>query len=77
MPPLLSLEETDALDSGYKSYDDPMSTEMLEYIRDGSQSRTNVNRREACFKIRDCIKKIQPERKGALKDTKNTGKGSH
>ena len=36
MPPLLSSEETDALDSGNKSDDEPMSTEMLEDICDGS-----------------------------------------
>ena len=34
-----------------------------------------VNRREARYKIRDCIKKIQSEWKGSLKDTLNMGKG--
>ena len=61
MPPLLSKEETDALDSGNESGDDPMSPEMLEDIRDGSQSNTNVNMREARYKIRDRIKQIQSE----------------
>ena len=34
MPPLLSEEEMDAMDFGDESDDDPMSTEMLENIRD-------------------------------------------
>ena len=45
MTPLLSEEEMDVMDSGNDSDSDPISTEMLEYIRDGSQSRPNVNRR--------------------------------
>ena len=43
-----------------------MSTDMLEYIRDGSQSHPSINRREARSKIHDCIKKGQAEWKGAL-----------
>ena len=57
MPPLLSLEETDALDSGDESDDEPMSMEMSEHIRYGSQSHLNLNKRESCYKIRDRIKK--------------------
>ena len=38
-----------------------MSTEMLEYIRGGSQSHTNFNKREARYKISDCYKQIQSE----------------
>ena len=38
------------MDSGDESNDEPMSTEMLEDIRDGSQSNPNVNRREARYK---------------------------
>ena len=45
MPPLISEEEIDAMDSGYESDNNPISTEMLEDIRDGSQSHTSVNRR--------------------------------
>ena len=45
MPPLLSEEEMDAMDSGDESDDDPMSTQMLEDIRYGSHSHTNVNKR--------------------------------
>ena len=47
------------MDSGDKSDDEPMSTEMLEDIRDGSQSHPNVNRTEARYKIRDRIKQRQ------------------
>ena len=49
----------DAMNSGNESYDDTMSTEMLEDISDGSQSHPNVNQREARYQIRDCIKQIQ------------------
>ena len=45
MPPLLSKEEMDAMDSGGESNDKPMPMEMLEDIFDGSQSHLNVNRR--------------------------------
>ena len=69
MPPLLSEEKMDAMDSGDESDHEPMSMKILEDIRDGSQSHLNINRREARYKIRDCIKKRQPEWKGALKTT--------
>ena len=61
MPPLLTLEEIDALDSGDDSDDEPMSTEMLEDIRDGNQYHPNVNRIESRYKIRYRIKQIQSE----------------
>ena len=54
-----------------------MYTEMLEDIRDGSQYHPNVNRREASYKIRDHIKQRQSRWKGALKATRNMGKGLH
>ena len=63
------------MDSGNESYDEPISTEMLEDICDGSQFHPNVNRREARYKIRDSIEQRQPEWKGTLKKNKNTGKG--
>ena len=75
MPSLLSEEEMDAMFYGDESDDEPMSTDMLEDIYDGSQSHTNVNRIEARYKIRDCIKQTQSEWKGALKATRNMGKG--
>ena len=37
MPLLIIEEEMDAMDSGYESEDEPMSTEMLEDISDGGQ----------------------------------------
>ena len=46
-----------------------MFTEMLEDICGGIQSRPSVNRREAHYKIRDRIKRIQSEQKGALFST--------
>ena len=42
MPPLISEEEMDAMSSDDDSDDEPMSTEMLEDIRDSSQSHTSV-----------------------------------
>ena len=36
-----------------------------------------MNRREARYKIRDCIRQRQSEWKGALKDTQSMGKGLH
>ena len=49
----------DMMDSGNKSDHDPIPTEMVEYICDGSQSHPNVNRREACYEICDRIKQRQ------------------
>ena len=77
MTPLLSLEETDVLDFGDESDHDPISTEMLEDIRDGSQSHPDVNRRDARYKISDLIKQRHLEWKEALEHTRNMGKGSH
>ena len=42
MPPIQSEEDMDAMDSGYDSDHDIISTEMLEDICDGSQSHPNV-----------------------------------
>ena len=65
------------MDSGDESDDDPISAEMLEDIREGGQSHLDVNKREAGYKIRDFIKQRKFEWKGALKATRNTGKGLH
>ena len=59
MLPRITEEEMDAMDSEDESDNYLMSMEMLKYIRDGSQSHTNVNRIEAPYKIRDCIKQRQ------------------
>ena len=42
MPPLLSKEEIDANYSGDDSYVEPISTEMLVKICDGSQSHPTL-----------------------------------
>ena len=55
MPPLVSKEKMDTMDSVDESDDDSMSTDMLEDICDGSQSHSKVNRRESCYKVRDHI----------------------
>ena len=67
----------DATDSGDESDDDPISTEMLEYIRDRDQYHPNVNRRKDRYKIRDRIRQRQSEWKEALKYTQNMVKGLH
>ena len=65
------------LDSNGKSDHDLISTEMLEDICDRSRTHTNVNKMEARCKIRDRIKQMQLEWKGALKATRSMGKGLH
>ena len=50
---------------------------MLEYIRDGSQTHPNVNKREECYEIRERVRQRKSEWKGALKATRNMGKGLH
>ena len=77
MPPIISKEEMDAMNSCNESDDEPMSTEMLEYIHKGIQYHPNLNKREAHYKIRDRIKQGKLECKGALKTTLNIGKGLH
>ena len=65
----------DVMDSGDDSDDEPMSTDMLEDIRDGSKSHPSVNRREARYKIHYCMKLIQTACKWLLLSTQNMGKG--
>ena len=48
-----------AISSGDESDTEPMSIDMLEEISDGSQSHPRINSREACYNIRDCIKRGQ------------------
>ena len=74
---LLNEEDIDAMDFGDESYHDLISMYMLEDIRDRSQSHLNFNQRESRYKIRDRIRQRQLERKGALKYTRNMGKGLH
>ena len=42
-----------------ESDNEPMYTDMLEGIRDGSQSNPSINKRKTCYKICDCIKLVQ------------------
>ena len=45
----MSKQDMDAINSGDESDHDLVSTEMLEDIRDGSQTHPNVNKREARY----------------------------
>ena len=56
MPPLISEEKMDVMDSGDESEDEPMSTEMLEDIRNGSNYHPGVNKIETRYKRHDHIK---------------------
>ena len=62
---------------GDESDSEPMSTDLLEDIRDGSQSRPIINRREARYNIRDHIFLKQSECKGVLLSTRSMGKVIH
>ena len=53
---MMSKQYMENLDSNEKSDHDLISTEMLEDIRDGSQTHPNVNKREARYKIRDRVR---------------------
>ena len=57
----MSEQDMDSINSGDESYHDIISTEMLQDICDRSQTHLNVNKREARYKIRDCIRQIQYE----------------
>ena len=74
---MMSKQEMDAINSGDESDHYLISTEMLEDIRDRSQTHPNVNRRQASYKIRDLLRQRQSQWKGALKDTQNMVKGLH
>ena len=65
------------LDSNEKSNHGLISIERLEDIHDGIQTHQTVNKRESRCKIRDRIKQRKSEWKGALKATRNMGKGLH
>ena len=58
---ILSKQDMDAMNSGDESDHYLISMEMLEEISDGSQNHSNINRREACYKIRDHMKQRIPE----------------
>ena len=56
---MISEQDMEDINSGHESDNDLISTEMLENIRDGSQTHPNVKRREASYKICDRIKQRQ------------------
>ena len=66
---MMNEQDMENINSGDESDHDLISTDMLEEIRDESQTHPNVNRREARYKIRDGIRQIQSEWKEALKAT--------
>ena len=66
---MMSEQDMENLYSSDESDHDLISTEMLQDIRDGSQTHPNVNRREARYKICDLIRQRQSEWKVALKAT--------
>ena len=62
---MMSEQDMENINSGDESYHDLISREMLQDIRDRSQTHPNVNKREAHYKIRDHIRQRQSEWKGA------------
>ena len=66
---MMSEQVMENLDSNVNSDQNLISTKMLEDVRDESQTHPNVNRREARYKIRDCIRQSQSELKLVLKAT--------
>ena len=58
---MTSEQDMDAMNSGDESDHDLISKEILEGIRDGSQTHPNVNIREARYKIRDRIRQRRSE----------------
>ena len=56
---MMSKQDMENIDSGDESDHDLISTEMLEYIREVSQTHPNVNKRKARYKIRDHIRQRQ------------------
>ena len=56
MLPPISEKEMNGMDSGDEYEYEPISTEMVEDINDGSQSHLNVNQRKARYKIHNRIR---------------------
>ena len=74
---MMSKQDMENPNYNEQSDHDLISTEMLEDIRGESQTHPNVNEREACYKIRDCIRQRQSEWEKELKATRSMGKGLH
>ena len=66
MPPLISEEGMNTMSSGDEFDAEPISTDILEDICDGSQSHPSINRRGSRYKILDCIKRGIEKCKGSL-----------
>ena len=62
---------------GDESDHDIISTDMIEDICDRTQTHLRINRREACYKIRDSIRQRQLDWKGVLKAMQSMGKSLH
>ena len=62
------------LDETEKFYDNLISTETLEDIRDGNQTHPKIDKREARMAIHDRIKQNKSEWKGLLRATHKIGK---
>ena len=58
---MMSKQDMENLDSNEESDHDLISTEMLQDIRNGSQTHPTVNKRESRYKIRDCVELLQPK----------------
>ena len=74
---MMSKQDMENINYGDDSDHDLISMEMLEDIRDGSQTHSNNNRREARYKICDRIRQSQSEWKGALESTGSMGNVLH
>ena len=56
---MINEQNMENINSNDESDHDLISTEMLEDIRDGSQTHLNINRREARYKISDPVRQRQ------------------
>ena len=59
---MMNEQDMENLDSNEESDHDLISTEMLEDIRDGSQTHPHVNKRGARYKIRDHVRQTDHTR---------------
>ena len=70
-------QDMENLDSNENSDHDLIYTEMLEDIRDGSKTHPTIDKREAPYEIRDCVRRKESQWKGVLKATRNIVKILH
>ena len=74
---MMSEKDMENADEKENFDDDLISTELLQDIRDGTQTHPNIDKREARLKIRGRIKQKKLQSKGALRATHKMGKGLH